>query len=388
MSEKYLFLYLKTGGGHLAPAKAVAGHIKECSDREIDISLVDGFAEAPSLIKKIIEDGYSFSQSRAKWIFESLYALNKIPPVAKLVNLIVSAAVKPYLKKVILENGPKKIVIFHFFLIKPVFDILEEQKMKTPVITVVTDPYSAHPIWFIQKKQNFVVFSEDLKSYSAKRKVPEDNVKVFPFIVDRKFSVRPSGEMISAYRKKHGFSENGRIILIIGGGDGIPRGKSILKKILKSGIDSEIAIVCGRNEKLKARSAKLKEKYKADNLKIFGFIDFVHELISISDLVITKCGASTFMEILLTGKVPLINNYIWEQEKGNVQFVTKNKMGVYEKRVRKIPKVLNSFFSDSEGIKNYQNNIDKAGLKSGTAEVSEYIVNFDRDKKKDVEGKA
>ena len=43
MKEKYLFLYLKTGGGHLATAKAVERFfLKEYPDA-VDIVLVDGF---------------------------------------------------------------------------------------------------------------------------------------------------------------------------------------------------------------------------------------------------------------------------------------------------------------------------------------------------------
>jgi processive 1,2-diacylglycerol beta-glucosyltransferase/1,2-diacylglycerol 3-beta-galactosyltransferase len=37
-------------------------------------------------------------------------------------------------------------------------------------------------------------------------------------------------------------------------------------------------------------------------------------------LLFSKCGASTFMEILLSKKIPIITDYIWEQEKGNVDY--------------------------------------------------------------------
>ena len=50
--------------------------------------------------------------------------------------------------------------------------------------------------------------------------------------------------------------------------------------------------------------SKLRDKHRINNLKVFGYVDFIHSLINISDVVITKCGASTFMEILMMGKVP------------------------------------------------------------------------------------
>jgi UDP-N-acetylglucosamine:LPS N-acetylglucosamine transferase len=43
---KYLFLYLKTGGGHLAPAKAVAEEIRSRRKSDPEILLVDGLSES------------------------------------------------------------------------------------------------------------------------------------------------------------------------------------------------------------------------------------------------------------------------------------------------------------------------------------------------------
>jgi processive 1,2-diacylglycerol beta-glucosyltransferase/1,2-diacylglycerol 3-beta-galactosyltransferase len=44
--QKYFFLYLRTGGGHLAPARSVARYISEQHGETIESVLVDGLAEA------------------------------------------------------------------------------------------------------------------------------------------------------------------------------------------------------------------------------------------------------------------------------------------------------------------------------------------------------
>ena len=121
---------------------------------------------------------------------------------------------------------------------------------------------------------------------------------------------------------------------------------------------------------------ELKDKYSIKNLKIYGFVDFVHSLINISDVVITKCGASTFMEILLMGKIPVINNYIWEQEKGNMEFVCKREMGILEKNTKRIPDVLHKLLTDTEYSNSIRNNIKMASIQNGVGQVSEYILKF------------
>ena len=162
----------------------------------------------------------------------------------------------------------------------------------------------------------------------------------------------------------------------MGGGDGMPRGKKILKKIIARNMDAEIAIICGKNQKLYNKAIALKTKFGIDNLKVYGFIDFVHSLVSISDVVITKCGASTSMEILMLGKVPVINNYIWEQEKGNMEFVCKGKMGIMEKNTRYLPDVLHKLLTDNEYYNSICNNIKNAAIRNGVGLVSDYILKY------------
>ena len=374
--EKYLFIYLKTGGGHLAPAKAVAASIRTKHKSNVEIDLLDGLSGSNRIVKRIIEDGYKTAINRIAWTYEFLYLIHKIVIISKSTAFLVACFIKPALEKYILENRPEKIVLFHFFLIKPVYEIIGSHNLDIPVITVVTDPFTAHPIWFLKKCQNYIVFSDLLKGKCIEKGIDEQKIKVFPFVLDSRFSNKISENRKAQIRTKLGFEPDSRIILIMGGGEGMPKGKKILKKIIKKNVEAEIAIVCGKNNKLYNSALKIRNKYGIKNLKIYGFIDFVPSLLSISDIVVTKCGASTSMEILLMGKVPVINNYIWEQEKGNMEYVCDSKMGILEKSTKYLPDVLNKLLGDNEFYNSLINNIKKAGISNGVGQVSDYIINF------------
>jgi processive 1,2-diacylglycerol beta-glucosyltransferase/1,2-diacylglycerol 3-beta-galactosyltransferase len=374
--EKYLFLYLKTGGGHLAPAKAVADKIKSKNPASCEIDLVDGLSGSKKIIRTIIEDGYKTAINKAAWTYEFLYLIHKITLISRLTAAIAGYFMKPALEKYILQKHPEKIVLFHFFLIKPVFEIIESHNLGIPVVTVVTDPFTAHPIWFLRRNQNYIVFSELLKEKCIEIGIDEKMLKVFPYVIDSRFTPNVSDKKKSKIRANLGFASDSRIILIIGGGEGMPKGKKILKKIIRRNMDAEIAIVCGKNVKLYNGAIKIRNKYGLSNLKVYGLIEFVHSLISISDIVITKCGASTSMEILMMGKVPVINNYIWEQEKGNMEFVCNSNMGILERNTNSLPDVLNRLLVDNDLYKTLTDNIKKASLRNGVGQVSDYILNF------------
>ena len=160
----------------------------------------------------------------------------------------------------------------------------------------------------------------------------------------------------------------------MGGGDGIPHGRRILEGILSNDINVSIIIVCGKNKELFNQATELKKQYNSENLLIFGYVDFVYDLINASDLVITKCGASTIMEILLLKKVPVVNDYIWEQEQGNVDFLIANNLGIYEPKLPKLPELINELITNNEKLNFYKSNIEKFGLQNGTGMVSEYLL--------------
>lgn len=71
-------------------------------------------------------------------------------------------------------------------------------------------------------------------------------------------------------------------------------------------------------------------------------------------------------------KIPVINSYIREQEKGNMEFVVQNNVGIYQPNITKlVTKVATMLNSD---LSSYHTNIRNLHLKNGTADVAEYLV--------------
>ncbi len=374
--RKYLLFYLKTGGGHFAPASSLANYFKRHHASEIEPVLIDGFGRTNRLVKNLIEDGYRRLQSKAKWAYEALYAFNKISLFARISCYIVSKSSVKFIKEKIELEKPEKIVVLHFFLIEPVYEAVKKLNLNIPVFTLVTDPYTAHPMWFLKKDQRFIIFSEKLKQ-SLSRRISPDHLHVFPFILEEKFSQPIPSSAIRSLKVEMGFDPGNKIILILGGGDGIPHGRTILERIIASKPGAAIAVVAGKNKSFYSAANKLKERNPDVPVKVYEFISFVYELLNISDVVITKCGASTIMEILILNKVPVVNNFIWEQEKGNIEFVQENELGIYEREISAIPEAVGRLINDDEYYAKFTNNIRRLGMKNGVEDVAEFLLKAD-----------
>jgi processive 1,2-diacylglycerol beta-glucosyltransferase/1,2-diacylglycerol 3-beta-galactosyltransferase len=92
-------------------------------------------------------------------------------------------------------------------------------------------------------------------------------------VIDDKFSNKLSNDEIISVKKKFEYDPAKKILLILGGGDGIPKGEKILEELLKSKPDYEIGIVCGKNEILQ-KGAENRSKFikqTSDDLRLSRF---------------------------------------------------------------------------------------------------------------------
>ncbi|MFA6255634.1 MAG: glycosyltransferase [Candidatus Absconditabacterales bacterium] len=372
MKKKYFFLYIQAGGGHISTAKAIARYMDKHYSSAIDPVLIDGFTEAPGWLKNIIIDGYKKSQTTGQRVYEFLYRCNKRRFIAKICQVILSRLLQGYIKRLIIKERPDHIVILHFFLVRPTVHMIKKLKLDIPVTTIITDPFTIHKLRSLDKKMNYVVFSDQAKDRIVKRGVASEQVKICPVILKEEFSHPLSSEKVREKKKELGLSSEKKVIFIMGAGDGMPKGEKIVQEIIDTKINAQIMIVCGKNQKLFRDTQAIAHQHPEYMIKIFGFVDFMYDLVNVADIIITKGGPATLMEILMMNKIPVINSYIWEQEKGNVDFIVHNNVGFYQPNIKKMVKIVDEMLQSDLSV--YHQNIQKLQLKNGTQEVVEYLM--------------
>jgi UDP-N-acetylglucosamine:LPS N-acetylglucosamine transferase len=181
---------------------------------------------------------------------------------------------------------------------------------------------------------------------------------------------------VESLRERLSLDPRKKVILLLGGADGMPNGVKILKRLTQLSEKAEIICVCGKDRKFYDEASEIRLRTGFSSMKIFGFVDNVDEFVSIADVVVTKCGASTFMEILLCGKIPVVHRYLWGQEQGNVDYIRNNALGVYEQSVRRLARVVDRLITDASVATTMKQNIERTRLRSGTREVSQYLLQF------------
>ena len=118
--ERILFLYLSTGGGHLAAAKALAAELHHSSD-SVETHLLDGIPRRARVMRAIIEGGYRFVTDTMPLLWPILYQTTTIPMLMHYNSIMMIFYATPIIRRYIRKHKITRIVSLHFLLNLPLF---------------------------------------------------------------------------------------------------------------------------------------------------------------------------------------------------------------------------------------------------------------------------
>jgi processive 1,2-diacylglycerol beta-glucosyltransferase/1,2-diacylglycerol 3-beta-galactosyltransferase len=376
MNQKIAFLYLNTGGGHIAPAKALARGFARAYPETTETTLVNGFSEQMKICRFFFEDGYQITSNFFEPGYVLFYRATEIPFFIRFGNYFVEVHGLNHLARIFREQKITKVVCLHEALIICARRAIDKVNPSIPLITILTDPFTAHALWFFEKRMDLVVFSEKLrKEATTKYGFPQERVHAFPFILNEVYDRRYSESEKDAARARLGFPRDKKIVLIAGGGEGLANSDRLVSRFLCRKRDEMLVVVCGRNRILKRLITGMVERSGADNVVVYGFIPFMSDLLNIADCVVTKGGASTVMEVLAVGKPVVFSTFIRGQELGNVLYAVHGGAGWYITDPDAILDQTQKVLEDPKISEEVRKNIDRLGVRNGLPDVVDFIHN-------------
>jgi 1,2-diacylglycerol 3-beta-galactosyltransferase len=228
-------------------------------------------------------------------------------------------------RRILCEPTPDLVVSVH-----PVFNalprrVLHEVAPQVPFVTVVTDLFDAHRMWFDRDVDLCIVPTEGARKKARRFGMPADKLRVVGQPISLGFlgDLKPKAE----YRAKLGLETNVTTILLIGGGEGMGKLYDIACALDRLALSIQLVIITGRN---RALYEQLRAKAWQISVSVQGFVTNMPEWMRASDLIITKAGPGTIMEALACNLPILLSGFLPGQETGNVTFVVQNGVGVLE----------------------------------------------------------
>ena len=156
-------------------------------------------------------------------------------------------------------------------------------------------------------------------------------------------------ESKKALRAKYEIPEAKNVILIMMGGTGSKATVKYVKALIARSMNLHIVVCAGRNRHL-AKKLKNLRPATGNSVDVIPFTEKVHELLALSDLLITKPGPGSVNEayelklpILLDRTKPPL---FWEQ--ANIDLVLKDGVGACIETYQEAPDVVARFLFDEQ----------------------------------------
>lgn len=350
--NKIMILSASTGGGHNSAANAI---LTAFSEHGTEGMIVDGIRAVSPLLDKIISDGYENSAKFTPKAYGKLYVLTDAPYLDQEHEVITNTLLKRRLKQLIATHKPQLIIGTHPFPLMAVARLKEVGVIDIPIIAVLTD-YTTHASWVKPGVDAYVVGAEDMRYLIAEEGADLSRIYPYGIPVSPEFTKPKDLDRVRMDLKLRDCFT----ILLMGGSFGAGNLKDFLCELAELKGNYQIIVVAGRNVALKEKlDATVREKGYEEKVRVLGFTRQVSELMSLSDVLISKPGGLTTTEALLK-QIPLvIPFYIPGQEEENVDFLLNHGLAVKTSRKLTLRVVVQGLMDNPDRLKDIRERMKK-----------------------------
>lgn len=316
--RRIILMYISEVSGHHSATLAIEKAIKML-EPNAEIMNINAFNYTNPISEKIVNRIYLGIIKRTPKIWDYLY---DNPSVVKRVDKIKASIHRfnsPKFKKLFDKFQPDVVACAQAFPCGMVADYKKTYNSNIPLVAVLTD-YVPHAYWVYDSIDYYVVPSEEVELRLHRKGVAQAKIKNFGIPFDPEFNTGISKDEVM---KKLGFNLGLPTILIMGGGQGLGPIKTIVRSLDKSGIEFQEVIVTGINKKLYRYLKRRIRKYRK-KISLFGYVDNINELMTASDMIITKPGGITTAEALSKQLPMIIVKPIPGQEVNNTAYLAKH----------------------------------------------------------------
>ena len=334
---KVIIIHASAGAGHQKAAEAVYDHLKQNSSH--DVQLVDALDYSNYWFQHIYRGSYMHMITYVPALWGMFYYLVDIPilqPLVRFVRRIYNGVNVTRLQKHLVEQQFDYIITTHFMPNEIASALKRKGKINSEIITCVTD-YDVHRIWLAKGIDKFCVASDFTHNKLIELGVEEDKIHVTGIPSHANFS---KSYDIAELKNKLGIEHEVFTILIATGSFGI----GPIEHIIDTLTDFQIIVVCGHNKHLYER---LTARH-IPHVKVMGLVNNMHELMAVSDAMVSKPGGLSITEALVS-QLPLIFfNAIPGQETHNIQVLKTYGIGISDCTVDEIANRLRELRSSKD----------------------------------------
>lgn len=321
--KKIMILSVSAGQGHVRAAEALVKGTERWFGDQAQARHVDLMELCPPWFRTAYKGSYVKFVDRFPALWGMLYNRTDRDRAEGLMGQMrrrLESQVSKPLLKVMNEYQPDILVSTHFLPGQVLARWQSRGRIKPRPHWIVVTDFLAHRFWLEPGQTGYFTASEESAFTMRRRGLTNERIEVSGIPIMPEFSdpiERTEGA--AAF----GLDPARRVVLLMGGGEGLGVLKDITIELAGLPQDFQLAVLTGRNKKLLAELSALAGDYPG-RLFPLGFTTEMPKLLAAADLVITKSGGLTTCECLALGKPMIAVSPIPGQEEANCDFLLEN----------------------------------------------------------------
>lgn len=368
--KRILIFYVTEGTGHHVAANSIREALLRIQG-DLEVRVVDSLAYTNPILAKFIMKTYLGMIRNTPDIWDYLYDNAKVKHRTTRLRNAIHRSNSLKLETLIDKFRPHAIVCTQAFSCGVMSDYKQTAAKKLPLVGVVTD-FAAHCYWANDQTDLYMVPTQAVKNTLQNLGIPTRRVRITGIPTHPVFSESVEEDEV---RKKFGFREDTAKILIMGGSHGIGPVKEIIKQIDRIPQPLEIIVVTGKNEYLFDRLRDRRRRI-SHPFHVFGFVDNVHELMEMADVLISKPGGVSVSEALVKRVPMVICRPIPGQEMKNTEYLLDQNVAVKAEDPQDVPALIEQLLSSPATLERMARNIEQLRRPYAAIDIARQVLDL------------
>jgi UDP-N-acetylglucosamine:LPS N-acetylglucosamine transferase len=364
------------GGGHLAPAYAIKRQFDLMHYPDLEVRVLNLGRALRMRFLSLIYKAYWNLCLRYPPLLNAFYHGADNPFLMKILDRVFGTAYLPRFAAFLLKERPDIVVSTYFTFTHFLETLKHVDQLDATAVVLNPEPFDAHLVWFSTALDWSMVFSERSRDEVIEKGIPAHRVKLFPYPINPEFKRRTTPA--ARLRARLGLAEEPFTVLLFFGAEGRGPAKKYLAEIAARKFDIQIVVICGRNTRL---LADLEEEARHPRgpmrLAVRGFVTNVPDYIAAADIVVGKSGPNQVFETLLQCRPIVISSFLANEQRTS-DWVIENGVGWLCRTPHQFGELLVRLMADRRILRAYRANIRRLGLRSGAAEICEFLYDLAR----------
>jgi processive 1,2-diacylglycerol beta-glucosyltransferase len=292
--RRVLILSADVGEGHAAAARALADQIDN-SPEQAEVTIIDGLAAMGRVLRPVVEDGYRVQLRLMPWTYTLVYwLLEHVAPIRWFARRLLWLLGSRPLARCIAEHDPDVIVSTYPAVTVVLARLRRTKVVDCPTVATITDLTG---LFFWAQPgidMHLVMYGESMPS--VERIAGQGSVRLVRPLISADF-LGPRCPLQA--RRALGLPEQGRMVVVSGGGWGVGDIEGAVRELSKLTEVSSIVCLAGRDEELRDKLSG--DFAREPRVHVYGFTDKMPQLLAAADVLVHSTGGVTCLEAKAAG---------------------------------------------------------------------------------------